>query len=224
MTLRELLDLIYLYCLVFLVFHKAEKSGRIHSALRKYYAYTVDGILNKRPKNDLSLLVTVFFDVDQFLKLKNYNENIKIASLVRKFIPDLIAYLKGLYNRNLSDEQINSILMRLESKLLIDQDYKDLRRVMFYWDTECTIHAKRVICTRLMQAVQHKGESSGRMDVYYLYRDWHKGKNYSMKTTYNAEFNKPDDSSFGKVSTLGVISGILSAIAGFAVGYKSGKN
>lgn len=221
-NLRQVLDTIFIYAVSFETMERADKDrGELRYKLDSYYTDVINDLRTNSTRTDLGVLVNIFTDTSKFEKMKNYRENINLAMMVGKFIPVLIEYLRNLKGGNANFNRSEHLLKTLERLLVIQKiDYKDLRIMACGWD-EMNTYQKQIHCTRLYQAIKYRSRESGVMDIDELFRVWHKERNLATRAVFNAETNQPINplTNIGR----GALSAILSAVAGFAVGYNSGK-
>lgn len=218
--LREILDVIFIYVLVC---ECMEREGNLSSSQRRdlndFYTISklsIDSVVSAA-RNDIGILLSVFLSKERFEILANYNKNVNLLRYVGKFIPKLRKYFNYRLYEVRNENLINQILIELERDLVIQtQDYISVRRMIIHWE-DLSLENKKIVSTRLLQAIHHRSRS-GRFELQYLFDRWVATNRYELHdVTINAETGEPiHKESVGEK----IVGNLLAAIVGGVLGYK----
>jgi hypothetical protein len=207
-SLREILDLIFLYVLALEIMSNEQPNSQF---LRSYFAQARRDLQSQTTKTDLGALIAVFGDENKFEKLRSIDA---VVSLAKKFGPVAQEVQNWLTSKTLSkwtDSRNSRFLYSLEQHLAITSaDYKNVRRLVQNWQL-LDQYKKQLAFTRMIQALRARASTG---DIIHRFDDLAQHQQLELKTHINAETGKEQSQPVSRSRAFG----FLSALAGAAVG------
>lgn len=214
-TLRDILDLIFIYVLTLQImeFETFSKSFAI-----KYMQRARDDIANKSIRTDLAAFLAVFEDSKKFNYLQNTSENARLVKHIGSFVPEIKRWLAAKISNSWNDSNVSAFLYRLERALYISNvDYKNVRRLVQVWRS-LDHYKKQLAVTRLLQALRNRAIYG---DLIHKFEDLASYRRLELNTEINAETGQPNQPTEPppKSKLFGFLAGLATAAVGAAAGY-----
>ena len=214
-TLRDVLDLIFIYVLALQIMEFEPSSN---SFAKNYFQRARQDLSNKTVRTDLAALIAVVEDSKKFEYLKNTSENTRLAAHIGPFVPEIKKWLLLKNSSNWSEASLYAFLYRLERFLYISNtDYKNVRRLVQVWYS-LDYYKKQLAVTRLLQALRVRAAHG---DLIHKFEDLANARRYELKTEINAETGQPNQDIVpqSKSKLFGFLAGLAGATVGAIAGY-----